>query len=152
MAPLGRQGPALSADLAKQALGGKSGQDVSNLVDPIAGNPSDGAGLRGRAAAKRERLQHGVLDGWKHRGRDRAIPPAVLPSVEHAVLESFPLGSSPAPETSAIARISGYRIDQVRHVLARLAAEGLLGEVGAQRWTLTSKGRHLRTMIRSGSD
>jgi Fic family protein len=81
-----------------------------------------------------------------------AIPPAVLPSVEHAVLESFPIGSTPAPEAGAIARISGYRVDQVRHVLARLAEEGLLDQVGDQRWALTSRGRRLRAMIRSGSD
>ena len=81
-----------------------------------------------------------------------AIPPAVLPSIEHAVLESFPLGSSPPPETGAIALISGYRIDQVRHVLARLADEGLLDRVGDQRWTLTPRGRRLRAMVRSGSD
>jgi Fic family protein len=81
-----------------------------------------------------------------------AIPPAVLPSVEHAVLESFPLGSTPPPEAGSIAQISGYRIDQVRHVLTRLANEGLLDKVGDQRWTLTPKGRRLRAMIRSGRD
>src|SRR6266550_2212804 len=73
MAPLGRQGPTLIADLVKQALVGKSGQNVPNLVDPIARNPSDGTSLGSRSAAKRERLQHGVLDGWKHREWDRRL-------------------------------------------------------------------------------
>jgi Fic family protein len=81
-----------------------------------------------------------------------AIPPAALPSVEHAVLESFPLGASPPPATGTIAQLTGYRIDQVREVLARLADDGLLDEVGDQRWTLTSKGRRLRAMVRTGDD
>src|SRR5262249_54848011 len=46
-----------------------------------------------------------------------AIPPALLPSIENAVLESFPLGTDSPPVTGAIARISGYRSDQIRHVL-----------------------------------
>jgi hypothetical protein len=79
-----------------------------------------------------------------------AIPPALLPSVEHAVLESFPVGASPPPAT--VAAISGYRVDQVRPVLAKLASDGLLDEVGDQRWTLTAKGRRLQAMVRTGDD
>lgn len=81
-----------------------------------------------------------------------AIPLALLPSIEHAVLESFPLGTDTPPATSAIARISGYRSDQIRQVLSRFAAEGLLDQVDAQGWILTSKGRRLRAMLRAGED
>jgi len=77
---------------------------------------------------------------------------ALLPSVAHAVLKSFPVGASLPPLTGAIARISGYPIGQVRHALARLADEGLLVETGDQRWTLTSNGRRLRAMVRTGED
>ena len=81
-----------------------------------------------------------------------AIPPAVLPSVEHAVLESFPLGATPPPTTGTIAAISGYRADQVRQVLVKFADQGLLDRSGDQRWTLTPKGRRLRATIRTGDD
>jgi Fic family protein len=81
-----------------------------------------------------------------------AIPPALLPSIEHAVLELFPLGTSAPPETATIAQLSGYRPDQIRHILDRFAGEGLLDQVGAQRWALTAKGRQLRTMLRTGAD
>ncbi len=81
-----------------------------------------------------------------------AIPPALLPSIEHAVLESFPLGTNSPPVTGAIARISGYRPDQIRYVLEKFAGEGLLDQVSAQKWTLTSKGRNLRAMLRASED
>jgi len=81
-----------------------------------------------------------------------AIPPVLLPSIEHAVLESFPIGTSPPPTTGAIAHVSGYRIDQVRHVLARLADHGLLDQVDDQHWTLTANGHRLRAMVRAGDD
>jgi hypothetical protein len=81
-----------------------------------------------------------------------AIPPALLPSIEHAVLESFPLGTESPPATGAIARISGYRPDQIRKVLDRFAMEGLLDQVGADGWILTSKGRNLRAMLRASED
>jgi DNA-binding GntR family transcriptional regulator len=54
--------------------------------------------------------------------------------------------------TGAIARISGYRSDQIRQVLNRFAAEGLLDQVDAQGWILTSKGRRLRAMLRASED
>jgi Fic family protein len=79
-----------------------------------------------------------------------AVPPAVLPSVEHAVLETFPLGTDEPPDTGTLARISGYRPDQVRAALARLTAEGLLDAAGDGRWTLTATGRQLRAMLRTG--
>ena len=78
-----------------------------------------------------------------------AIPPPLLPSIEHAVLESFPLGTDSPPATGAIARISGYRPDQIRKVLEKLAMEGLLEQVGTDSWILTSKGRNLRAMLRA---
>jgi Fic family protein len=81
-----------------------------------------------------------------------AVPDAMLPSVEHAVLESFPLGTDVPPATDAIARISGYRLDQVWPVLDRLAVEGVLDRVGEHGWTLTAKGRDLRAMLRTGDD
>ncbi|MDQ7904211.1 hypothetical protein RB614_06700 [Phytohabitans sp. ZYX-F-186] len=80
-----------------------------------------------------------------------AIPPAVLPSVEHALLESFPLGSDP-PTAGALAAISGYRPDQVRPVLDRLVGEGLVERADQHGWTLTPKGHRLRTMLRSNED
>jgi Fic family protein len=79
-----------------------------------------------------------------------AIPQAVLPSVEHAVLETFPVGTDEPPDTTTIARISGYRLDQVRPTLARLAAEGTLAADEDGRWTMTAKGRQLRAMLRTG--
>jgi Fic family protein len=81
-----------------------------------------------------------------------AIPPAVLPSVEHAVLESFPLGADPAPAASALATISGYRPEQVRQVLERFAAEELVEKAGPHGWILTTKGLHLRAMLRANED
>jgi Fic family protein len=81
-----------------------------------------------------------------------AVPAALLPSIEHAVLESFPLGTSEPPGTADLARIVGYPVDQVRDVVDRFAGEGLLDPSGRQRWTLTAKGRRLRDMIRSGDD
>jgi predicted RNase H-like nuclease len=54
--------------------------------------------------------------------------------------------------TGAIARISGYRPDQIRSVLDKFAGEGLLDQVSAQKWTLTSKGRNLRAMLRASED
>jgi Fic family protein len=81
-----------------------------------------------------------------------AIPPAVLPSVEHAVLESFPLGTSAPPSIGTIAKISGYRTDQIRFVLDRFAHEGLLDKVGEHGWALTAKGRRLQAMIRTDED
>jgi len=81
-----------------------------------------------------------------------AIPPAVLPSVEHALLESFPLGTDSPPTASTLAAISGYRPDQVRQVLDRLAAEALVERAGAHGWILTSKGHRLRAMIRTNDD
>lgn len=81
-----------------------------------------------------------------------AVPAALLPSIEHAVLESFPLGADSPPTTGTIARISAYRPDQVLAVLNRLAVEGLLDRVGPQSWMLTAKGRHLRTMLRASED
>lgn len=80
------------------------------------------------------------------------IPPALLPSIEHAVLESFPLGTSSPPVTGAIARISGYRPDQIRYVLEKFAGEGLLDQVSQHEWTLTSKGHRLRAMLRASED
>lgn len=80
------------------------------------------------------------------------IPPAVLPSVEHAVLESFPLGTDAPPTASALAHIVGYQLDQVRAALARLADEGLLDRAGKQGWTLTAKGRTLRVTLRTDQD
>jgi Mn-dependent DtxR family transcriptional regulator len=74
----------------------------------------------------------------------------VLPSVEHTVVETFPLGTDEPPDTRAIAQISGYRLDQVRPTLARLAAEGLVEAAGSGRWILTVKGRQLRAMLRTG--
>jgi hypothetical protein len=81
-----------------------------------------------------------------------AIPPAVLPSIEHAVLESFPLGTDSPPAIGTIARIAGYRPNQVREVLNRFTMEGVLDRVGQQGWILTAKGRHLRTMLRANDD
>jgi Fic family protein len=81
-----------------------------------------------------------------------AVPPAVLPSVEHALLESFPLGAEQPPTAAALATVSGYRPDQVRQVLDRLAAEALVERAGADGWVLTSKGRRLRAMIRTNED
>src|SRR5262249_56633627 len=81
-----------------------------------------------------------------------AVPPALLPSIEHAVLESFPPGTDSPPVTGAIAQISGYRPDQVRVVLDRFAMEGLLEQVGTQSWVMTAKGRQLRAMLRANED
>lgn len=81
-----------------------------------------------------------------------AIPPALLPSVEHTVLELFPLGTDSPPATVELVRISGYRPDQVRLVLDRFAADGLVDRADGGRWSLTAKGRHLRAMLRSGAD
>ncbi|HET8658819.1 MAG TPA: hypothetical protein VFM55_07445, partial [Micromonosporaceae bacterium] len=81
-----------------------------------------------------------------------AVPAALLPSIEHAVLESFPLGTDSPPTTGTIARISAYRPDQVLAVLNRFAIDGLLDQVGSQGWMLTAKGRHLRAMLRKGED
>jgi len=81
-----------------------------------------------------------------------AVPAALLPSIEHAVLESFPLGTDAAPATGAIAGLSGYPVDQIRQILDRLAAEGLLDRAGTRGWALTSKGRRLRAMLRAGDD
>ena len=79
-----------------------------------------------------------------------SIPSAVLPSVEHAVLETFPVGTDEPPDAGTIARISGYRLDQVRPTLARLAGEGTLEATGDGRWVLTAKGREIRAMLRAG--
>lgn len=79
------------------------------------------------------------------------FPPAVLPPVDHAVLESFPIGTNSPPKTVDIARISGYRTDQVRPALQRLVGVGLVDRVGAQAWALTAQGRIVRTMVRDGS-
>jgi Fic family protein len=79
-----------------------------------------------------------------------SIPAAALPSIEHALLESFPLGTDAPPATDAIARMSGYRVDQVRPLLDRLATEGVLERAGDQGWILTAKGRGLRAMLRTG--
>ncbi|MFD0742893.1 Fic family protein [Phytohabitans flavus] len=81
-----------------------------------------------------------------------AIPPAVLPSVEHALLESFPLGTDSPPTATTLAAVSGYRPDQVRQVLDRLAAEGVVEKADAHGWTLTAKGRRLRAMLRANED
>jgi Fic family protein len=81
-----------------------------------------------------------------------AIPPAMLPSVEHALLESFPLGTDSPPTAAALATVSGYRPHQVRQVLDRLAAEALVERAGAHGWVLTSKGHRLRAMIRANKD
>lgn len=81
-----------------------------------------------------------------------AIPAPLLPSVEHTVLESFPVGTDTAPTAAALATISGYRPDQIRYVLDRFAADGLVEPAGAHGWTLTAKGRHLRAMVRSNED
>ncbi|GAA4684182.1 Fic family protein [Phytohabitans rumicis] len=81
-----------------------------------------------------------------------SVPAAVLPSIEHAVLESFPVGTDAPPATGTIARISGYRPDQIRLVLEKFAAEGLLERVDTQGWALTPKGRQLRAMIRTNED
>jgi hypothetical protein len=102
-----------------------------DLLTDVAGNPGR---LRTSARAK------------------TAVPDALLPSIEHAVLESFPVGTDSPPATGAIARISGYRIDQIRQVLDRFVAEGLSDQVDAQRWSLTAKGRNLRAMLRSNED
>jgi Fic family protein len=80
-----------------------------------------------------------------------AIPPAVLPSVEHAVLETFPLGTHAPPVTPVLARIIGYPVDQVREVLDRLADEELVERAGDDAWTLTERGRRLRAMLRTGT-
>ncbi|OLE28738.1 MAG: hypothetical protein AUG44_06570 [Actinobacteria bacterium 13_1_20CM_3_71_11] len=79
-----------------------------------------------------------------------AIPPAVLPSVEHAVLETFPVGTEEPPDTGTIARIAGYRPDETRSALARLASEGTVVAAGDGRWILTAEGRLLRAMLRTG--
>lgn len=81
-----------------------------------------------------------------------AIPPAVLPSIEHAVLESFPLGADRPPTTATIAGITGYRLAQIRDVLERFAAEDLMDHVDDDRWILTAKGRGMRAMLRAGED
>ena len=81
-----------------------------------------------------------------------AIPAAVLPSVEHAVLESFPLGTSRPPSAGAIARIVGYRTDEVHQVLDRFQHEGVAEGAGGEGWVLTPKGRRLRAMIRANED
>lgn len=75
-----------------------------------------------------------------------AIPPAVLPSVEHAVLELFPTGGEPASVRS-LARITGYRSDQVRPVMEKFAKEELLKPTDDQHWVLSSKGYRLRAML-----
>jgi len=81
-----------------------------------------------------------------------AVPDAVLPSVEHSMLESFPLGVDSPPTATTLAAISGYRPDQVRHVLDRFAADGLVERAGQHGWALTSKGHRLRAMLRSNED
>ncbi|GAA4441310.1 hypothetical protein GCM10023170_015040 [Phytohabitans houttuyneae] len=81
-----------------------------------------------------------------------AIPPAVLPSVEHALLESFPLGADPAPTAATLAGLVGYRPDQIRQVLDRLATEALVEKAGPQGWILTPRGHRLRAMIRANDD
>lgn len=81
-----------------------------------------------------------------------AIPPAVLPSVEHALLESFPLGTDRPPTATTLAVVSGYRPDQVRQVLDRLAADALVARAGSHGWSLTAKGHRLRAMLRSNGD
>lgn len=81
-----------------------------------------------------------------------AIPPAVLPSVEHALLESFPLGTESPPTATTLATVSGYRPDQVRQVLDRLVTEALVEKAGAHGWALTPKGHRLRAMLRTNED
>ena len=80
-----------------------------------------------------------------------AIPPALLPSVDHAVLEAFPVGTG-APTAGALAQLAGYRPEQVRPVLDRLATEGLLERVEGHGWALTPKGHHVRAMLRRSED
>jgi Fic family protein len=103
--------------------------------------------------------RHLLTDGDGKPGRIRtsaaprtAVPPAVLPSVDHAVLETFPIGTGTPPTATAIVRISGYRPDQVRDTLARLAEGGLLRRSGTRGWTLTEQGRQVRAMLRNGQD
>jgi Fic family protein len=79
-----------------------------------------------------------------------AAPPAFLPSIEHAVLESFPLGAATPALAGAVSRLTGYRIAHVRHALAKLSGDGVLAAAG-DGWTLTEKGQRLRAMLRAGS-
>ncbi|MFC0526942.1 Fic family protein [Phytohabitans kaempferiae] len=81
-----------------------------------------------------------------------AIPPALLPSVEHTLLESFPVGAQSPPTTAALATISGYRPDEVRAVLDRLAADDLVEPADPPGWLLTAKGHQLRSMLRANED
>jgi ribosomal protein S19E (S16A) len=80
-----------------------------------------------------------------------AIPPALLPSADHAVLEGFPVGTG-APTAGAVAQLAGYRPEQIRPVLDRLATEGLVERVEAHGWALTPKGRQVRAMLRRSED
>lgn len=81
-----------------------------------------------------------------------ALPQAVLPSVAHAVLELFPLGTDDAVASASLASITGYRPRQIREALADFAADGLVDQVGDGRWLLTEKGRRLRMMLRAGDE
>ncbi len=77
-----------------------------------------------------------------------AIPPPVLPSVEHAVLELFPVGAGPASATT-LAGITGFRGDQIRPVMRRFAEDGLVTATDDRHWELSSKGHRLRAMLRA---
>jgi Fic family protein len=81
-----------------------------------------------------------------------AIPPAVLPSVEHALLESFPVGTDLPPTATVLATVSGYRAEQIRQILDRLEAEDLVERAGTHGWTLTPRGHRLRAMLRTNAD
>jgi hypothetical protein len=81
-----------------------------------------------------------------------SLPPALLPPAEHAVIESFPVGTGVPPVTAAIAQLAGYRPEQVRQVLDRLASTGLVARAGTHGWALTPAGQRLRAMLRAGED
>ena len=60
------------------------------------------------------------------------------------------MGTEEPPDTGTIARIAGYRPDEIRSALARLASEGTVVAAGDGRWILTAEGRLLRAMLRTG--
>lgn len=75
------------------------------------------------------------------------LPPAVLPSVAHSLLELFPLGTHDPPATNTLAALTGYRPQQVREVLTTFAADDVVEQVEKDRWRLTGKGHRLRAML-----
>lgn len=80
------------------------------------------------------------------------VPPPTLPPAEHALLETYPLGSAPPPTTAALAALAAYPTDQVRPALERLVELGAISRTADHRWELTGQGRRLRAALLAGND